>query len=82
MEAAAEEALRRAAAAKKRGVRYPTEDLDVRLSERDRKAGKPLTRPRPDKDVPFGPSFETFLMTWDFLVTFGYEILSLHIVRV
>ncbi|KAG9001450.1 hypothetical protein FRB94_004765 [Tulasnella sp. JGI-2019a] len=71
MEAEADLAARRAAAAKKRGIRYPTEDLDVKLSDRDRKMGKCLTRPKLNKNVPFGKSFETFLMTWNFLVTFG-----------
>ncbi|KAG8844443.1 hypothetical protein FRB96_003031 [Tulasnella sp. 330] len=71
MEVEADLAARRAAAAKKRGIRYPTEDMDVKLSDRDRKAGKNLTRPKFEKNVPFGKSFETFLMTWNFLVTFG-----------
>ncbi|KAG8903371.1 hypothetical protein FRB99_003393 [Tulasnella sp. 403] len=56
---------------KKGPVRYPTEDLDVKLSERDRRAGKILTRPQMDRDLPFDKFFEPFLMTWNFLVTFG-----------
>lgn len=63
--------MRKAAQAKKRGVRYPTEDLDVKLSDKDRKAGKIVTRPAMDRDVPFGSSFEAFAMSWSFLQTFG-----------
>lgn len=63
--------MRKAAQAKKRGVRYPTEDLDVKLSDKDRKAGKILCRPKMDRDVPFGAAFEAFAMSWSFLQTFG-----------
>lgn len=71
LEQAAEDAMRKAAQAKKRGVRYPTEDLDVKLSDKDRKAGKIVCRPSMDRDVPFGSAFEAFAMSWSFLQTFG-----------
>lgn len=61
---------------KKKPVRYPTEDLDIRLSEKDKKAGMRLTRPLPNQSLlPFNDSpgtFEAFLMAWNFLVVYGY----------
>lgn len=62
---------------KKKTVRYPTEDLDVRITDRDKKAGmqtrKPVPSRSPDK-VPFNDgkgTFESFLQVWNFLVCFG-----------
>jgi bromodomain adjacent to zinc finger domain protein 1A len=45
--------------------------LDVVITDREKKSGKQVTRPRIDRDVPFGKSFESFLMTWAFLQSFG-----------
>lgn len=60
---------------KKKPVRYPTEDLDVVLSEKDKRAGMKLKRPVPSKlAMPFGEDHETnasFLMSWNFLVVYG-----------
>ena len=64
---------------KKKPVRYPTEDLDVRITDKDIKAGMSVTRPCPNSCVPFNDTpgtFETFLMTWNFLVVYGYVIFS------
>ncbi|KAF7319950.1 hypothetical protein MKEN_00778800 [Mycena kentingensis (nom. inval.)] len=60
---------------KKKPVRYPTEDLDVQLTEKDKKAGMKVKRPVPSRvALPFNDSagtFESFLMTWNFLVVYG-----------
>lgn len=57
---------------KKKPIRYPTEDLDVKLTDKEIKAGARLLRPVPSRfTLPFGRYFETFLMTWNFLVTYG-----------
>src|SRR6266545_2543406 len=57
---------------KKKPLRYPTEDLDIRLAEKDKKAGMRLTRPLAKRAcLPFNDtpgSFEAFLMSWNFLV--------------
>jgi bromodomain adjacent to zinc finger domain protein 1A len=58
------------AAAKKKPIKYPTEDLDVIPTEREKKAGLKV-RPVPKRDVPFGDSFEAFLMSWSYLQVFG-----------
>jgi bromodomain adjacent to zinc finger domain protein 1A len=62
---------------KKKPLRYPTEDLDVKLSDRDLKAGAKLVRPMPNRSaLPFGDNqevFEAFLMSWNFLVSYGYD---------
>jgi hypothetical protein len=72
---AKEEAERKAAEKKKKPLRYPTEDLDVRLNERDKKAGLILKRPLADKlTLPFNDEpgiFEHFLHSWNFLVVYG-----------
>lgn len=60
---------------KKKPIRYPTEDLDVMLSEKDKKNGMKVRRPIPSRTaLPFNDregSFESFLMTWNFLVVYG-----------
>ncbi|KAJ7275336.1 chromatin remodeling complex protein [Mycena haematopus] len=65
---------------KKKPLRYPTEDLDVRIGEKEKKAGIKVKRPIPSRvALPFNDSpgtFEAFLMTWNFLVVFGQ---ALHI---
>ncbi|KZT40060.1 hypothetical protein SISSUDRAFT_1060571 [Sistotremastrum suecicum HHB10207 ss-3] len=58
---------------KKKPLKYPTEDLDVVPSERERRQGLKV-RPLPKKDLPFGISFEPFLMTWGYLQTFGVPL--------
>ncbi|KII93497.1 hypothetical protein PLICRDRAFT_49537 [Plicaturopsis crispa FD-325 SS-3] len=73
---AKEEAERAAAEKKKKKpIRYPTEDLDVSLSDKERKAGMKVQRPVPSKTaIPFNDehgSFESFLMSWNFLVVYG-----------
>jgi bromodomain adjacent to zinc finger domain protein 1A len=73
---AKEEAERVAAEKKKKKpVRYPTEDLDVRISEKDKKAGVNLRRPLAQRsNLPFNDTsltFESFLFCWNFLNTFG-----------
>lgn len=73
---AKEEAERIAAEKKKKKpVRYPTEDLDVRLTEKDRKAGVRVKRPVPSRvALPFNDTpgtFEAFVMAWNFLIAYG-----------
>lgn len=68
--------------AKRRYIKYPTEDLDVVLSQRER-AKRMATnghaksiRPIASTDLPFGASvFESLLMTWAFFTAFGYVLL-------
>ena len=74
--AAKEDAERLAAEKKKKKpIRYPTEDLDVRLSDKEKKAGVRGQRPFPNRSaLPFKDdegTFELFLMTWNFLVVYG-----------
>lgn len=73
---AKEEAERLAAERKKKKpIRYPTEDLDVRISDKEKKAGIKLKKPIPSRvHLPFGEDqaiFESFLMAWNFMVVFG-----------
>jgi bromodomain adjacent to zinc finger domain protein 1A len=60
---------------KKKPIRYPTEDLDVRMADKDKKAGMKVKRPVPSRvALPFNDSpgtFEAFLMSWNFLVVYG-----------
>jgi hypothetical protein len=77
LRAAKEEAERIAAEKKKKKpIRYPTEDLDVRLTEKDKKAGMKVKRPVPSLvALPFNDTFgtfEAFLMAWNFLIAYGY----------
>ncbi|EIW86562.1 chromatin remodeling complex protein [Coniophora puteana RWD-64-598 SS2] len=74
-----EEAERLAAEKKKKKpIRYPTEDLDVRITDKEKKAGMKVKRPVPSKlALPFAESqatFESFLMTWNFLVVYGHPL--------
>lgn len=55
-------------------IKYPIDDLDVVITDREKKAGKQLTRPKLNRDVPFGKSFEPFLMSWAFFQSFGYVL--------
>ena len=63
---------------KKKPVRYPTEDLDVVLGDKEKKAGMKVRRPIPSRAaMPFGrdnATNEAFLMAWNFLVVYGYVI--------
>ncbi|KAF5374801.1 hypothetical protein D9758_000115 [Tetrapyrgos nigripes] len=63
---------------KKKPIRYPTEDLDVRLSDKDKKAGVKVKRPVPSRvAIPFNDTpgtFEAFLMGWNFLVVYGQAL--------
>jgi hypothetical protein len=60
---------------KKKPIRYPTEDLDVRLADKEKKAGMKVKRPVPSRvALPFSDdnvNFEAFLMAWNFLVVYG-----------
>ena len=60
---------------KKKPIRYPTEDLDVVIGDKEKKAGMKLKRPAPSRaGMPFGrdnATNEAFLMTWNFLVVYG-----------
>lgn len=60
---------------KKKPIRYPTEDLDVTLSEKEKKAGMKIKRPVPSRvALPFNNTpgtFESMLMTWNFLMVYG-----------
>lgn len=45
---------------KKKPVRYPTEDLDVVLNDKEKKAGAKVTRPVPSRlSMPFGEEKES-----------------------
>ncbi|KAI0639320.1 chromatin remodeling complex protein [Trametes polyzona] len=63
---------------KKKPIRYPTEDLDVVLGEKEKRAGMKVKRPVPSKlAMPFGEDQETnsaFLMSWNFLVVYGHPL--------
>lgn len=77
---AKEEAERLAAEKKKKKpIRYPTEDLDIRVAEKDKKAGIKVKRPVPNRAaIPFNNepgTFESFLMGWNFLVVYGLVVL-------
>ncbi|KAK4688137.1 hypothetical protein P7C73_g1979, partial [Tremellales sp. Uapishka_1] len=57
---------------KKKALKYPAEDLLVEyVEERDGVAGRLKVRPPLIKDLPFGDSFEKFLMAWSFLNVMG-----------
>ncbi|KAF8167934.1 chromatin remodeling complex protein [Crassisporium funariophilum] len=76
---AKEEAERIAAEKKKKKpIRYPTEDLDIRIADKDRKAGLRVMRPLANRAcLPFNETpgtFEAFLMTWNFLVVYGQPL--------
>ncbi|VDB99827.1 unnamed protein product [Peniophora sp. CBMAI 1063] len=67
-----------AAKEKKKPIRYPTEDLDVVLTDKDKRAGAKTKRPVPSKlAVPLNEhpgAAEMFLMTWNFLVVYGHPL--------
>lgn len=53
-------------------IKYPIDDLDVVITDREKKAGKHVMRPQMDRKVPFGEQFESFLMSWAFFQSFGF----------
>ncbi|CCM00943.1 uncharacterized protein FIBRA_02990 [Fibroporia radiculosa] len=63
---------------KKKPIRYPTEDLDVVIGDKEKKAGMKLKRPIPSCGaMPFGrdtPLNDAFLMAWNFLVVYGQPL--------
>ncbi|CAL1696016.1 unnamed protein product [Somion occarium] len=63
---------------KKKPIRYPTEDLDVVLGDRDKKNGMKVKRPVPSRSaMPFGTdnaTNEAFLMVWNFLNVYGQPL--------
>ncbi|KAH9944458.1 chromatin remodeling complex protein [Epithele typhae] len=63
---------------KKKPIRYPTEDLDVVLGDKERRAGMKVKRPAPSKlAMPCGDDPETnahFLMSYNFLVVYGQPL--------
>ncbi|KAI6044961.1 chromatin remodeling complex protein [Pisolithus marmoratus] len=76
---AKEEAERLAAEKKKKKpIRYPTEDLDIQASEKDKKTGVRAKKPVPSRTLlPFADdpaTFESFLMAWNFLVVYGQPL--------
>ncbi|KAI6136757.1 chromatin remodeling complex protein [Pisolithus sp. B1] len=76
---AKEEAERLAAEKKKKKpIRYPTEDLDIQISEKDKKIGARVQKPVPSRTLlPFAEdpvAFESFLMAWNFLVVYGQPL--------
>ena len=60
---------------KKKPVRYPTEDLDVTIGDKEKKAGMKLKRPAASRTaMPFGTdrlANENFIMSWNFLNVYG-----------
>ena len=60
---------------KKKPVRYPTEDLDVTIGDKEKKAGMKLRRPLASRaTMPFGndkAANEDFIMSWNFLNVYG-----------
>jgi bromodomain adjacent to zinc finger domain protein 1A len=58
---------------KKPVTRWPIEDLDVILTEKEKASGKPIVRPPPHRVSEFSApdSFEPFLMAWNFVTTYG-----------
>ncbi|KAI0662737.1 chromatin remodeling complex protein [Cubamyces menziesii] len=63
---------------KKKPIRYPTEDLDVVLGDKEKRAGMKVKRPVPSKlAMPFGEDQDTnsaFLMSWNFIVVYGQPL--------
>ncbi|KAI0936246.1 hypothetical protein AcV5_004434 [Taiwanofungus camphoratus] len=63
---------------KKKPIRYPTEDLDVVIGDKEKKAGMKLKRPLPSRiALPFGEDSatnEAFIMTWNFLAVYGQPL--------
>lgn len=60
---------------KKKPIRYPTEDLDVVIGDKEKKAGMKLKRPAASRaNMPFGTdrlANENFIMSWNFLNVYG-----------
>ncbi|KAG8835079.1 hypothetical protein FRC17_005432 [Serendipita sp. 399] len=70
-----DEMARQALTGCKRPVaRWPIEDLDVTITEKEKASGKPPVRPLPHRTTEFAAPefFEQFLMTWNFITTYGH----------
>jgi hypothetical protein len=70
-----DESNRQALTGSKRPVaRWPIEDLEVVLTEKEKASGKPIVRPTPHRTAEFAAPevFEAFLMAWNFVTTYGY----------
>ncbi|KAG9054204.1 hypothetical protein FS842_005804 [Serendipita sp. 407] len=70
-----DEVARQALTGCKRAVaRWPIEDLDVSITEKEKSSGKPLVRPIPHRisEFPAPDSFEPLLMAWNFITTYGH----------
>ncbi|CAG7851525.1 SubName: Full=Related to ITC1-subunit of Isw2 chromatin remodelling complex {ECO:0000313/EMBL:CCA67434.1} [Serendipita indica DSM 11827] len=70
-----DEMQRQALTGCKRAVsRWPVEDLDVILTEKEKASGKPVVRPLPHRTSEFAAPeyFESFLMAWNFITTYGH----------
>jgi bromodomain adjacent to zinc finger domain protein 1A len=63
---------------KKSVARWPIEDLDVILTEKERQTEKPVIRPLPRRVTEFSVPdyFEAFLMAWNFVTTYGFVSFS------
>jgi hypothetical protein len=49
--------------------------VDFVLADKNKKAGAKVQRPVPSRiALPFGEHFEEFLMSWNFLVVYGYVL--------
>ena len=61
---------------KKKPIRYPTEDLDVVIGDKEKKVGMKLKRPAASRTgMPFGTdrlANESFIVSWNFLNVYGY----------
>jgi hypothetical protein len=49
----------------------PSADFLCSLTAKEIREGKPIMRPMPHRDLPFGARFEQLVMTWNFLNSFG-----------
>jgi bromodomain adjacent to zinc finger domain protein 1A len=64
---------------KRHVVRWPIEDLDVVLTQTEKASGKPICRPATHPVTEFSAPevFESFIMSWNFVTTYGCELLFL-----
>lgn len=46
-------------------------DFLCSLTAKEIREGKPVKRPMPHRDLPFGARFEQLVLTWNFLNSFG-----------
>jgi hypothetical protein len=68
---------------KKKPIRYPTEDLDVKLTDKEIKSGMKIRRPIPSRTaLPFGDdpaACEGFLTSYNFLAVYGYVAINIFV---